>query len=1059
MNTAFQQWMMMYLGWFQRYLHTDTQWVQAGMWLLAALAMLFAVWEMLRRQTSVLDRAVLISLPGGKVPAGSRHEVNGHDLVIGRGETVDVNIPDRHVALQHASVGHEETGFWVYDLGSREGVEVNGRPIQRRARLRDGDLLDIAGTPFRFECRQRAAGRPELLGWLLLLASTVFFVFVQYAVWKVAGNGKPSEAALLNWALGLGAGAWLASLAIKRRWPRADLMLLPLALAITGLGLAVVMRVQPSFYTRQAIAVALGLAALTGIAVSDIRALARYRYVSLAGAIALLGFTVFLGSDINGQRLAVNVLGFQFQPSEPAKLLLALFLAGLLSERQEMVARTGRSFALTRADFRYLGPVAVAWALALGLLVVQKDLGAALLFFGLFVAFVGLASGRAIFLFLSLVAFASAVGLASVAFGRVQQRIDLWLDPWQDPKGLGYQLVQGLFALSAGGINGLGLGNGFPRLIPAAHTDLPLAVIGEELGLIGTLGLLALFGVLILRGYRTARRADDDFLGLLAGGLTAVLALQGVVIMGGVLRVLPLTGVTLPFISFGGTSMVTNLALIGLLIAASATADRPMLATEPSAAREGSVTSRYSWKRQVSWMSAASLAAFGVLGAFLFHWQVLKSREFAAHANNPRLLILEPRLNRGQILTADGQVVAKSVLEGDRYQRVYPTGALMSGVLGYSSMRHGKTGVEGAGNLDLLGAYTQDSIAAALRRAQTGKPGDNVRLTIDKRLQLVADKALGSRRGTVVAIDPKTGGILAMVSHPSYALPQDIDAHWEEIIKDKRQPLLFRATHGVYPPGSTFKVVTSAVALDGGVVNASTPFSCTGAARIGQYTWHCFRGHVHGGINFAQALQLSCNVAYGQVGYKLGRDRLVAGAKKMGIGEAAPMEITTSRGLLDPQNVPWRSIPVQLGFGQGPLAVTPLQMALVASAVANDGVLMQPHLIQQYEHPDGKVYRRTKPKVWKRAMTAQTARTVQAMMESVVAAGTGVAAQVEGVRIGGKTGTAENPHGTDHAWFISFAPVGDPKIAMAILVEGGGQGGRAAAPIAKQMIEARLGKK
>jgi cell division protein FtsW (lipid II flippase) len=1028
-------------------LPTATARVQAGLWLFTALALVYAAWEAVKRRRAARKQshAQLVALPGGRLPAGHNYEVNGQEIVIGRGEKADLRL-ERPAALSHAAICPRESEYWLRDLGSREGVQLNGRRLTREANLQDGDLLEIAGNSFRFHLERRGGWRPELWNWFLLLGASAFFVFVQWAAWSVAGPRRPPEGELFGWAGGLVAGAWAAVILVRRRRGTLDPLLVPAALMLLGVGFAVLLRAQPALYSRQTAAAAMGLAVFTGAALLPLQVLARYRYLALVGGVGLLITTLIFGHSVGDQHLAISIFGLSFQPAEPAKLLLAVFLAGLLSERQELVARTGRNWMMTRSDVRYLGPMVLAWGVALGLLIVQRDLGTALLFFGLFVAFVGMASGRAIFVLVSLGAFGFAAVLSTAAFDRVRERVDLWLNPWQDPRGLGYQLSQGLFALGAGGVEGVGLGNGFPWLVPAAHTDLPMAVIGEELGLIGTLAVLAVLGVLIMRGYRAAVRSGDDFLGLLAAGLTTVLALQALVIVGGLVRMLPLTGVTLPFISFGGTSLITNLALVGVLVGVSSNPvdGRPVSDIQAS---------RYSWKRQLRWVMAAACLGFIVLGTLLFQWQVEASQALTSHQNNPRLAILAPRIRKGKILSADNKIIADSVRRDGKYILEVPSGSLMAGVLGYTSQRHGRTGVMAEAYHELLGARQIDSISDALDRAKAGTPGDNARLTIDLGLQETAARALGTRKGSIVAIDPRTGAIRAMVSFPRYSLHR-IDERWDELVKDRSQPLLFPATHGVYPPGSTFKVVTAAVALDSGVVTPETRFSCPGAASIGNYTWNCYHGHAHGRITFADALRLSCNVTFGKVGLKLGKERLVAGARRLGIGEAAPMAVATGRGLLDPYNEPWGSVPAQIGFGQGPLAVTPLQMALVAAGIANDGVIMKPYLIQNYETPDRRVYGKTVPTPWLRSIKPQAARQVRQMMAGVVRAGTGTGARLPNITVGGKTGTAENPHGDDHAWFVSLAPVEKPELAVAVIVEGGGLGGRIAAPVARQVLAA-----
>jgi cell division protein FtsI/penicillin-binding protein 2/cell division protein FtsW (lipid II flippase) len=1039
--------------WIAQNLQTDTQRIQAGLWLLVGLALVYGLWELIRRRP--LRRtfgAYLVSLPGGKLRAGEKHEINGHEIVIGRAEDADIRVVDRQVAAAHAVVvpaGGGGPGYFLKDMGSREGVRLNGRPVARRAPLRDGDLLDVAGNQFRFQQESRTPWRPELWTWVLLAVASALFIFMQWSAWAVAGPARPAAADVNTWSLALVAGVWGALLLVRMRRGTFDPVLVPAAVALLGLGLAVLLRTQPGFYDRQMTAAAIGVGFFTAAALVPLKTLGQYRYLCLLAGVALLMTTLLFGSQVGDQQLAINLFGLQFQPAEPAKLLLAIFLAGLLSERQELVARTGRSWTLTRTDVRYLGPMVVAWLVSLGLLILKRDLGTALLFFGLFVAFIGMASGRAIFVLLSLGMFAFGAVISAAAFDRVRERMDLWMNPWQDPQGLGYQLSQALFALGAGGVEGIGLGKGFPYLVPAAHTDLPMAVIGEELGLIGTLGVLALLGVILWRGYRTALRADDDFLGLLAAGLTTVLALQAIVIVGGLTRLLPLTGVTLPFVSFGGTSLVTNLALIGILVGVSAAPPAPRTLARPRAAQ-------FSWRRQLRWVMAAALVGFVALGSLLWHWQARESQMLTHHPNNPRLLILEPQIHRGKILSVHGEVIADSVYRDGEYRREVPTGSLTAGMLGYTSRRRGRTGVEAVANRALLGATNSQTVAEVLRRTEAGTPGDNVRLTINMNLQRAAAEALGNQRGSVVALDPQTGAIKAMVSNPRFSLHR-IDERWEELTSDPQQPLLFRASHGVYAPGSTYKVITAAIALDSGLYTPESRFSCPGAASIGRYTWRCYGGRAHGGLTLSDALRVSCNVTFGRIGHRLGKEKLIEGSRRLGIGVAAPMEITTGRGLLDPYDEPWGSVPAQIGFGQGPLAVTPLQMALAVAGVANDGVIMKPHLIQNYETPGGTVYGETAPEPWIEAMNPTAARQLRQMMARVVEAGTGGRARVPGIQVGGKTGTAENPHGPDHAWFVALAPVENPKLAVAVVVEAGGLGGRTAAPIAQKVIATHYG--
>lgn len=1037
------------LTWVDTLLPADTLRIQVAMWLLVLSVVLYGGWEfLLRRGKRPSGEAALIVLPGGHLPPGERYSLNGHAVTIGANEAADVRLASGVPVAGRATITPHGASYWLSSKERRSGPTVNGRPVPRDVPLRDGDLLELPGQAFRFYQEPAGRWRPQVAVWFLLFLGSLLFSIPQWAAWSFAGAGRPTATALTGWTAGLTLGAWAVTLLLRRRRATPDPVLLPVIMALLGLGLGVLLRTRPDLYERQAWAAAMGMAVLAGMALFPLKALARYRYLALVAGLGLLVATVLFGREAGGQRLAVSVLGMEFQPAEPAKLLLAVFLAGLLSERQELVSRSGRSWALTRSDARYMGPMLVAWGVALGLLIVQRDLGTALLFFGLFVAFVGMASGRVIFVVLCLVAFAFATALSVLAFDRVRLRISLWLDPWQDPQGLGYQLSQALYALAAGGVRGVGLGRGFPSLVPAAHTDLPMAIIGEELGLVGSVGVLALVLLLVVRGYQAALRSQDDFLGLLAAGLSTAVALQTFVIVGGLVRLLPLTGVTLPFISFGGASLVTNMALVGILLGIS----------KAPAHSESAQSFRVpvGWQRQFRPVMLAAGLGFVALGAGLAYWQVHESKALTANGSNPRFRILTPQLQRGKILSVHGQVLAESVYKDGEYRRWVKAGSLMAPILGYTSQRHGKTGVEGAADAVLSGRNRVRNIADALRREASGKTGDTVRLTLNLGLQQAAALALGKRRGSVVALDPRTGAVRAMVSNPRSSYPR-IDENWDRFLSDPLRPLVFRATRGIYPPGSSFKPVTAAIALGTGLMKADTVFYCPGSASIGGYTWRCFGGTAHGRLTLAEALRVSCNVTFGKIGQRLGKKRLVEGARRFGIGDTPPLALETSPGLLDPNPQPWPAVPVQLGYGQGPLAVTPLQMAMVAAAIANDGVMMKPYVVADYETPGGTVFHRTQPEVWRQATHAGTARQVRQMMTAVVRNGTGVRAQLPGLAVAGKTGTAENPHGEDHAWFISFAPAQNPKLAVAVMVENGGQGGRTAAPIARQVLAAHFG--
>jgi cell division protein FtsW (lipid II flippase) len=368
--------------------------------------------------------------------------------------------------------------------------------------------------------------------------------------------------------------------------PRADQVLLPITATIVVMGLVMIQRLEPSLSeafrgiaNKQVLWIAAGMVALWGTVtfLRDLNFLRRYKYSFALLGIALVAATLVFGSDAgsgSGVRLWFNFGFFQFQPSELLKVLLVIFLAGYLDDKRELLVSSYRIGPITLPPLPYLAPLLLVWALALVLFVVQRDLGSALLFFGIFLAMLYVASGKPFYVLGGLGLFFTAAFLLNAFFAsqftHIQQRVNIWLNPWPVGKDEGYQIVQSLFALASGGVLGKGIGFGSPGYISAVHTDMIISAIGEELGLAGTLGVIALFMFLVYRGYHIGLTARSGYEQLLAVGLTTILGLQAIIIMGGAIKMIPLTGITLPFISYGGSSIITNFIIIGLLLRISA---------------------------------------------------------------------------------------------------------------------------------------------------------------------------------------------------------------------------------------------------------------------------------------------------------------------------------------------------------------------------------------------------------------------------------------------------------------------------------------------------------
>jgi cell division protein FtsW (lipid II flippase) len=391
------------------------------------------------------------------------------------------------------------------------------------------------------------------------------------------------ETASLSYA-GLFIGLYLAAhLVLRVTLPHADPYLLPLAALLTAVGLVEIYRIDPDLARDQGLWIIVGLVVFTGVilAFRDIRRLEGLRYTCGLAAVVLLAATAVVGTEVNGARLWIRVSGYQIQPGEFAKVLLVIFLAGYLRANREVLAHPSRRvLGVGLPALRHLLPLLTMWGAALLLLVAVNDLGSSLLYFSVFLAMVYIATGRRLYVGGGIVAFVVGAAAAVQIAPHVQDRIDIWLDPWRTPQTTGYQIVQSLYSIADGGVFGTGFGRGFVlvgerSVIPDAHTDFIFAVIATETGLAGAAGLLLVFLAIVYRGMKLATLADDGFTKLLAAGLSFALGFQAFVIVAGVTKLLPLTGITLPFVSYGGSSIVANFGLLALLLLVSNRVNRP----------------------------------------------------------------------------------------------------------------------------------------------------------------------------------------------------------------------------------------------------------------------------------------------------------------------------------------------------------------------------------------------------------------------------------------------------------------------------------------------------
>lgn len=492
--------------------------------------------------------------------------------------------------------------------------------------------------------------------------------------------------------------------------------------------------------------------------------------------------------------------------------------------------------------------------------------------------------------------------------------------------------------------------------------------------------------------------------------------------------------------------------------------------------------------RQIRRLGAAMLVLFLILFAQINYIQVFASERLADNpANAKRQLIAEYQVDRGSILASDGRTVLAVSRKSPgelRYQRHYPDGPLYADVTGFYSFVYGRTGLEEKYN-DFLAGTAAELLPQTLTDQVLGRPrrGASIITTIDPALQRAASSALGDQPGAVVAMNPRTGDVLALVANPTFD-PNELSSQdpnvvrkaWARLNADPDKPLVSRADAELFPPGSTFKLVTASAALQNGFGPDSLwdnppvlglPQTTATLENFGGE--HCLGGVSK--ITLADALRVSCNVVFGEVGLALGAEKLAAEAHAFGFAPAAgqgnvPFDVPYADGVFpDPSYFADRLPAVALSaIGQDNVAANPLQMALVASAIANGGVEMQPRLVSEIRDPSGRIVKTIDPQVYSRPLSPQNASILTSMMIGVVQSGTGTAAQIPGVQVAGKTGTAQHGEGqAPHAWFTCFAPAENPRITVAVIVLDGGNlgseatGGQVAAPIAKAVLEAGLG--
>jgi cell division protein FtsW (lipid II flippase) len=575
--------------------------------------------------------------------------------------------------------------------------------------------------------------------------------------------------------------------------PDADPYLFPATAFLSGWGLLTVWRLDDDFGARQALWLGVSVVALLlGLRLpTTLDFIRKYKYVLLTGGLLLTALTLVFGTNPTGYgpRLWLGCCDVYFQPSEPLKLLLVAYLAAYLADR----------LPINLHAFSLIYPTFLLSGIAILLLLFQRDLGTASIFIALYTVIIYLATGRRRTILISAVLLVLMGFIGYYLIDIIRLRIDSWSNPWSDPEGSSYQIIQSLLAIANGGLDGRGPGLGSPALVPVAISDFIFAAIAEETGLIGTIGLLAIFGIILIRGLRTALQAPNLFRRLLAAGITAYLGIQTLLIIGGNLRLLPLTGVTLPFISYGGSSLLTSfIALLMLLLISNHLDEEPAPLPKPQ-----------------PYFALGVFLSLGLFTAALVNgwWAIVRGPDLLTRTDNPRRIIEDRYVPRGMLLDRTNQPINTTEGETGTYTRVYQYPDLAP-VTGYNHPIYGQSGLEASLDEYLRGLRGNPAATIWWNHLLYGMSpeGLDVRLSLDLFLQQRADKLMQDQHGAALLLNAQSGEIFVMSSHPTFD-PGRLNEIGAQLNKDPNKPLINRVVQGLYPTGTLIEPFARALQI------------------------------------------------------------------------------------------------------------------------------------------------------------------------------------------------------------------------------------------------------
>jgi cell division protein FtsW (lipid II flippase) len=779
-----------------------------------------------------------------------------------------------------------------------------------------------------FAIRDQSSKTDQIQSWLMLVASLVIFSYgliltLAPAIRYHAGSERYQ---FQHW---IGVAVWgiafsLLHLQTAHKLPERDPYILPVVALLTGFGLMTIWRLYPNLGIRQAAWIAVSaIPILLGLQYPVyLHTLRRYKYIWLILGLILTGLTIFLGTNPLGAGSTrwLRMFGIHFQPSEPLKLLLIAYLAGFFTDRLSAYNK----------KFEALLPTVIIICIALLLLVFQRDLGTATIFLLIYLAMLFTSQGDKKVLWITPILLIPIAIAGYFFIDVVRVRIDTWLNPLGDPIGASYQIIQSMVAIAEGNLIGAGPGLGSPGLIPVSVSDFIFAAIAEELGFLGASAIILLIMIFLSRGIKLAITTDHSFHRYLTLGLIFYFGIQSLLIIGGNIGMLPLTGVTLPFVSYGGSSLLVS--FFGVLILLTVSQQ-----TSPSTSARQIHQPRYAMIGSLLIFVLMIEIVMTSLHAFWFNPALVDRPE------NPRWIIDDRFSERGNILDRNNQIIITNSGDVGNFQRtsnhipLYP-------VIGYTHPIFGQTGIEASMFKYLRGNTGYPFSTLFWHDLLYNQPlqGLDVRLTIDLELQKSADDLLDGQPGTIILMNANSGEVIAMASSPFFDTAQ-LQMEWENLVSDPNAPLINRATQGLYPPGATLfpfiiaaqpNILLQSPEYENGFLAVISDLGCT-LPPDDVLTWHTL---ISNGCKNAQAV----------IAEAVGIEPLFGFYQALGLFTAPSLHLTVAEPAVpDPSNA------VVFYRGDDHFLVSPLQMVMAISAITNQGLVPGPRIVNAVQDPSG----------------------------------------------------------------------------------------------------------